>query len=107
MSYLRAIWKSLVCKTIFAIGIIVAFLYGQAEITHPDEAASNLRVEVFAFASDQPAKGRIDIYIQIPYPEIKFAKEQEQYTGDLKFLQLCFLRRSRNFGKKASLLNYI
>ena len=81
MSYLRAIWKSLVCKTIFAIGIVVTFLYGRTGINHPDEVVSNLRVEVFAFASDQPAKGRIDIYVQIPYPEIKFVKEQEQYTG--------------------------
>ena len=104
MSYLRAIWKSLVCKTIFAIGIIVAFLYGQAEITHPDEAASNLRVEVFAFASDQPAKGRIDIYIQIPYPEIKFAKEQEQYTGRFEISATVLSQEKQELWQKSQLV---
>jgi len=56
-------------------------LHAQSESTHPDEAVSNLIIEAFAFASDQPGKGRVDMYVQIPYPEINFVKEEEQYTG--------------------------
>jgi GWxTD domain-containing protein len=68
-------------KTIFAVFMAVLCLRAQNESTHPDETISNFFVEAFASASDQPGKGHIDIYIQIPYPEIHFIKENEQYTG--------------------------
>jgi GWxTD domain-containing protein len=56
----------------------------QTEYTHPDEGISNLFAEAFAFASDQPGKGRVDIYVQVPYPEINFVKEGDRYTGRLE-----------------------
>jgi GWxTD domain-containing protein len=61
--------------------MVGACLHAQIESTHPDEAISNLFVEAFASASDQPGKGRIDIYVQVPYPEISFFREGEQYSG--------------------------
>jgi hypothetical protein len=81
MSYLQVSWKKLICKTIFAVEIIGVCLHAQIESTHPDEAISNLFVEAIASASEQPDKGRVDIYVQVPYTEISFVKEEEQYTG--------------------------
>jgi GWxTD domain-containing protein len=81
MSYLRASWISLICKIIFAVGILVACLHAQIDSVHPDEAVTNLFADAFVFASDQTGKDRVDIYVQIPYPEIHFIKEEEQYTG--------------------------
>ena len=84
MSYFRASWKNLLCKTVFAIGILGACMHAQNKNTHPNEAAPNLFIEAFATASDQIGKGHVDIYVQIPYPEISFIKGEEQYTGQFE-----------------------
>jgi GWxTD domain-containing protein len=81
MSYGRTSWKSVIDKTIFSTGLIVACLHAQVENAHLTETVSNIFVEAFTFESDQPGKGRVDIYVQVPYPEINFVKEGEQYTG--------------------------
>ena len=104
MSYLRASLENLVFKTIFAIGILSTCMLAQNRVCpHPNETAPNLFVEAFAAASDQAGKGHVDIYIQIPYPELNFIKEEGQYTGRFEILQHCFLRRSSKSGKKVSL----
>jgi len=104
MLYLQGSWKSLVCKTIFAVGVIVACLHAQAEITHPDEPVSNLFVEAFAFASDQPGKGRVDIYVQVPYPEIRFVKEEEQYTGRFEISVAVLSQEKQQLWQKSQLV---
>ena len=68
-------------KTFFVVLMTVLSLRAQNERTRPDETISTLFVEAFACASDQVCKGHVDIYIQIPYPEIHFVKENEQYTS--------------------------
>jgi len=68
-------------KTIFAVIMTVVCLRAQNESTRSEETTSTLFIEAVSSASDQPGKGHIDIYIQIPYPEIHFVKEGEQYTG--------------------------
>ena len=37
--------------------------------------------EVFAFESEIREKERVDIYVQVPYPEINFIKEDDSYIG--------------------------
>jgi GWxTD domain-containing protein len=104
MSHLRARLIGLICKTIFTIGIIVVYLHAQNESTHPDEAVSNLFVEAFAFASDQPGKGRVDMYIQIPYPEIKFVKEEEHYAGRFEILATMLSQEKQQLWQKSQLV---
>ena len=105
MLYLQASWKSLVCKTIFAVGIIACMLCTHRyESAHPDEAVSNLFVEAFAFASDQPGKGRVDIYVQVPYPEINFVKEEEQYTGRFEISAAVLSQEKQQLWQKSQLV---
>jgi GWxTD domain-containing protein len=47
------------------------------------EYVQKMFAEVFTFESDQPGKGRVDIYIQVPYPEINFIKDADHYIGRL------------------------
>ena len=61
--------------------MIAVCVPAQVENAHLHEAVSNPMVETFSYESDQPGKGRIDIYVQVPYPEINFVREGEQYTG--------------------------
>jgi GWxTD domain-containing protein len=92
--------KRFVFKTICAAGLIVACLHAQVENTHLNAAVSNLLVETFAFESDQPGKGRIDIYVQIPYPEINFVKEGEQYTGRFEISASLFSQERQQVWQK-------
>lgn len=104
MPYLRTSLISLICKTIFMVGIVAVYLKAQAERTHPDYAVSNLFVEAFAFASDQTGKGRVDIYVQIPYPEIKFIKEEEQYTGRFEISAAIISKEKQELWQKSQLV---
>ena len=104
MSYLRTSWQSFVCKIIFAVGIIATYLHAQIESAHPNEAVSNLFVEAFAFVSDQPGKGRIDIYVQVPYPEINFVKEEEQYTGRFEISATVLSQEKQQLWQKSQLV---
>jgi GWxTD domain-containing protein len=104
MSYLRASLENLVFKTIFAIGILGTCLLAQNTSTHPDEAAPNLFVEAFAAASDQAGKGHVDIYIQIPYPEINFIKEECQYTGRFEISAALLSQEKQQLWQKSQLV---
>ena len=105
MSYRRARWKRLVWNAIFAMGSIGGCLHAQLESVHPNEVVSNLFVEAFAFASDQPGKGRVDIYVQIPYPEINFVKEEEQYTGRLEISVTVLSAEKQQVWQKSQLVD--
>ncbi|HCA79625.1 MAG TPA: hypothetical protein DEP53_07825 [Bacteroidetes bacterium] len=37
--------------------------------------------EAVAYASDQPDKSRLDVYVQVPHEEIRFLKENDRYLG--------------------------
>jgi GWxTD domain-containing protein len=45
---------------------------------------SDIFCEAFSLRSDLPGKGRIDIYVQIPYTGMKFVKEDERYVSRLE-----------------------
>jgi GWxTD domain-containing protein len=105
MSPLRVQCKRLICKTIIMSGILAACLHAQMEGVRSDEAASNLFAEAFAFASDQPGKGRVDIYVQVPYPEIHFVKEEDQYTGRFEISAAVLSREGQQVWQKSQLVD--
>jgi GWxTD domain-containing protein len=104
MSNFWARWKSLTSKSIFAAGTLVACLHAQTESVHPGEEIPNLLAEVFAFASDQPGKGRIDIFVQIPYPDINFVKEEEKYTGRFEISAAVLSQEKQQIWQKSQLV---
>ncbi len=72
-------------RTILAFGILANYLYAQIDNQNESKGyESEILAEAFAFKSDSSNKGRLDIYIQVPYPEINFVKEGEQYIGRIE-----------------------
>jgi GWxTD domain-containing protein len=72
-------------RTILAVGILANYLPAQIDNQNESkEYVSEIFAEAFAFKSDSSGKGRLDIYIQVPYPEINFVKEGEQYVGHIE-----------------------
>ena len=104
MTSIRTSCKRLVCKTICAVGMIAACLHAQLENAHLNEAVSNLLVEAFTFESEQPGKGRIDIYVQIPYPEINFVKEGDHYTGRFEISASVLSQENQQLWQKSQLV---
>lgn len=45
------------------------------------EAGPTFYFDAMAYASTQPAKSRVDVYVQVPHDEIRFLKEGDQYIG--------------------------
>lgn len=48
------------------------------------EVSNRIYADAFVFKSLDSAKSRIDIYVQIPYSEIKFIKYNERYLGRIE-----------------------
>jgi GWxTD domain-containing protein len=85
MAYIRIQWINFAGRTILAIGILANYLPAQTDNQNESkEYVSEIFAEAFAFKSDSSDKGRLDIYFQIPYPEINFVKEGEQYVGRIE-----------------------
>jgi GWxTD domain-containing protein len=85
MAYKRIQRIILTVRTILAIGIFANYLPAQTEIQNESKGyVSEISTEALAFKSDSSGKGRLDIYIQVPYPEINFVKEGEQYVGRIE-----------------------
>lgn len=77
-------WSNSIATVILALGVImlVNFASGQVEIEGRSvDYISGIYVETFIFKSDQIGKGRVDIDIQVPYEEISFIKDNDQYVG--------------------------
>jgi hypothetical protein len=102
--YTRTNWKRLGRKTIYAIGIFAPCLLAQVEAAHPNEAVSNLSAEAFACSSDQPGKGRIDIYVQVPYIDVKFVKDEERYTGRFEISATVLTQEKQQLWQKIQLV---
>jgi GWxTD domain-containing protein len=45
------------------------------------ESGPTFFADAIAYASDQPQKSRLDVYVQVPHEEIRFLKEGDQYLG--------------------------
>ncbi len=78
-------WKRWCLHALLSFWFLAPEIHAQVE-NQEKSAEYNPQVfaEAFTFASEQPGKSRIDIYVQVPYPEITFIKENEQYTGRLE-----------------------
>jgi len=72
-------------RTILAIGILANHLLAQADYQNAQKGfVSEINAEAFAFKSDSSGKGRLDVFIQVPYSEVNFVKEGELYTGRIE-----------------------
>jgi GWxTD domain-containing protein len=72
-------------RTILAVGILANELPAQTDNQNESkEYVSEIFAEAFAFKSNSSGKGRLDIYSQVPYPEINFVKDGEQYVGRIE-----------------------
>jgi GWxTD domain-containing protein len=71
--------------TILIIGLLSNEMFAQPEYKNIlKESISEIYTEAFAYESDSSGKGRLDIYIQVPYSEINFIKDGEQYRGRIE-----------------------
>jgi GWxTD domain-containing protein len=85
MVYKRRYRKNKAGYIILASILFSANVSAQVETTQgPKEFVSNIIVEAFTFKSDSSGKGRLDMYVQIPYTEINFMKENEVYLSRLE-----------------------
>jgi GWxTD domain-containing protein len=57
------------------------FALGQTEMLKPGDLAPAFYVDAMAYASSQPQKSRVDVYVQVPHEEIRFMKEGDSYIG--------------------------
>ena len=104
MTFLQTRYKRLIYETICSAGLIAACLHAQVENAPLSAAVSNLLVETFASESDQPGTGRMDIYVQIPYPEISFIKDGDQYTGRFEISASVFSQEKQQVWQKSQLV---
>jgi GWxTD domain-containing protein len=56
---------------------------GSATAQIPSDYASEpmFYFEAVSYASEQPGKARIDVYVQVPYQELRFVKDGEQFVA--------------------------
>ena len=103
MSFVRIPRKKMMGKVIAACVIGIACLNAQPENVRPEEEISNLFAEVFTLASDQPGKGRVDMYVQVPYPEINFVKERDRYSGQFELTATIYSQDKQQVWQKSQL----
>ncbi len=105
MSYIRTIWKRFSILIILAIGMFTHDLFAQTENqSQPKEYGSDVFAEAFACESDSSGKGRVDIYIQVPYSEVNFIKEGEQYAGRFEISASVFTQEKQQLWQKSQLV---
>jgi len=65
---------------VFAVSGVVT---GSATAQIPSEYASEpiFYFEAVSYASEQPGKARVDVYVQVPYQELRFVKDGEQFVA--------------------------
>ena len=76
--------KSLVIIPVASVLVILSntAAYAQTEMRHGlADAGPTFYADAIAYASDQPQKSRLDVYVQVPHDEIRFLKEGDQYIG--------------------------
>jgi GWxTD domain-containing protein len=92
--------KKVIVLLFLLASIFARYLYSQDENTiGAAKNTSDIFCEAFSFKSDQPGKGRVDIYIQIPYTGINFVKEDERYVSRLE-LSATILNKSKQLWQK-------
>jgi GWxTD domain-containing protein len=61
--------------------MLTSLVFGQTEMRQLGEVAPSFYVDAMAYASSQPQKSRVDVYVQVPHEEIRFMKEGDTYIG--------------------------
>lgn len=63
--------------------VFCCFVVSFAVAQIPSEYASEpmFFFEAVSYASEQPGKARVDVYVQVPYQELRFIKEGEQFVA--------------------------
>jgi len=61
--------------------MFAVFAHGQTEMRQPGDLVPTFYVDAMAYASAQPQKSRVDVYVQIPHEEIRFMKDGDSYVG--------------------------
>ena len=79
MSMLNA--RRVACCIVGSLALVAAFAHGQTEMRRPVDLIPTFYVDAMAYASTQPQKSRVDVYVQVPHEEIRFMKEGDSYIG--------------------------
>jgi GWxTD domain-containing protein len=61
--------------------LFASLAYSQTEMRQTGELIPTFYVDAMAYASSQPQKSRVDVYVQVPHEEIRFMKEGDTYIG--------------------------
>jgi GWxTD domain-containing protein len=73
-------WSVSFCAIAILMSVVVS-ANAQTEMSRPNELVPTFYVDAMAYASAQPQKSRVDVYVQVPHEEIRFMKEGEGYIG--------------------------
>ena len=73
--------RRVACCIAGSLMLLASFVCGQTEMHQPGEVFPSFYVDAMAYASAQPQKSRIDVYVQVPHEEIRFMKEGDTYVG--------------------------
>jgi GWxTD domain-containing protein len=72
-------------RVIGVVGVVLFMnspVLSQADMRRaPAELGPTFYAEAVAYASEQPNKSRLDVYVQVPHEEIRFLKENDRYLG--------------------------
>jgi GWxTD domain-containing protein len=107
MASTRNQWNKIAGVTILAIGILAHSLSAQAEIQNePKGPFSEIYSEAFTSKSDSSGKGRLDIYIQVPYSDINFVKEGDQYVGHFEISLMVSTQEKKELWQKSQTIEF-
>jgi GWxTD domain-containing protein len=105
MSLRNKYCEKLVVRTMLASIMVAKCLFAQTGTRDQfKDEVSTIVAEAFAFKSDSSGMGRIDIYIQVPYPEINFVKDGEQYTGRYNVSATVLTQENQELWQKSQII---
>jgi GWxTD domain-containing protein len=67
---------------VLAVATIAPRMPAQVEVPQPQgNAFPTFYFDAISYISEHPEKSRIDVYIQVPYEELRFIKEEDQFIA--------------------------
>ncbi len=71
-----------ICAQIFLIFCVVSCGWAQTNpVQAQSQAGPSFFFEAITYASEQGNKSRVDLYVQVPYQELRFVKEGDQFIA--------------------------
>jgi GWxTD domain-containing protein len=80
----RIVMKSVLSMMLFKAALISDNIYAQDFKTEPLTGTPYFYAEVFNYESSQQGRGYVEIFTKIPYSEINFVKDGDQYIGRIE-----------------------